>query len=122
MTDDEKEFLADQPEPPPDPLAVALEREAETADDKVQIAAIAEARKDRELDEKIANAQRDDDRASMKEAMELIKMSAEVLNEHADTWNKMREAMGLETISGPGGVKAFIDQGAVIREAQAEQL
>ena len=121
MTDEEKEFLGDQPEAPPDPLAVALEREAENADDKVQIAAIEAARKDRELDEKIANAQRDDDRASMKEAMELIKMSAEVLNKHADTWEKMREAMGLEMISGPGGVKAFIDQGEIVREAQAEQ-
>jgi len=121
MTDDEKEFLEAQPEPPPDPLEKALRAEAENADDKVQIAAIAEARKDRELDEKIANAQRDDDRASMKEAMELIKMSAEVLNKHADTWEKMREAMGLETISGPGGVQAFIDQAAQIRESQAEQ-
>lgn len=121
MTDEEKEFLAEQPEPEPDPIQVALEREAENADDKVQIAAIEAARKDRELDAKILNEQRDDDRASMKEAMELIKTSAEVLNKHADTWNKMREAMGLETISGPGGVKAFIDQGAVIREAQAEQ-
>ncbi len=119
MTDEEIEFLQAQPEPPPDPVAVALERQAESEDDRIQISAIEAARKDRELDEKIANQQRDDDRASMKEAIELIKTQAETLNKHADTWVKMSDA--LETISGPGGLKAFIDQGAVIREAQAEQ-
>ncbi len=121
MTDEEKEFLAEQPEPPPDPIEEALRAEAENADDKVQIAAIEAARKDRELEEKIANAQRDDDRASMKEAMEQIKLAADTLNTHADTMNKIREAMGLEEISGPGGVQAFIDQAAQIRESQAEQ-
>lgn len=121
MTDEEKEFLDKQPDPPPDPIEKALQAEAQNADDKVQIAAIAEARKDRELDEKIANAQRDDDRASMKEAMEQIKLAADTLNTHADTMNKIREAMGLEEISGPGGIKAFIDQAAQIRESQAEQ-
>jgi len=122
MTDEEKEFIAAQPEPPPDPVAVALERQAEVEDDRVQIAAIDAARKDRELDAKIANEQRDDDRASMKEAMDIIKMQAAVTNEHADTLKKIREAMGLETISGPGGIKAFIDQAAQVRESQAEQL
>jgi len=122
LTDEEKEFIARQPEPPPDPVAVALERQAEVEDDRVQIAAIDAARKDRELDAKIANEQRDDDRASMKEAMDIIKMQAAVTNEHADTLKKIREAMGLETISGPGGIKAFIDQAAQVRESQAEQL
>jgi len=120
MTDEEIEFIENQPEQPPDPVAVALERQAEVEDDRVQISAIEAARKDRELDEKIDNNQRDDDRTSMKEAIELIKTQAETLNKHADTWVKMSAA--LETISGPGGLKAFIDQGAVIREAQAEQL
>ena len=121
LTDEEKEFLEAQPAPPPDPVAVALERQAEVEDDKIQISAIEAARKDRELDAKIADEQRDDDRASMNEAMNQIKMAAEVLNTHADTMNKIREAMGLETISGPGGITAFIDQAAQIRESQAEQ-
>jgi len=121
LTDEEKEFLAAQPAPPPDPVAVALERQAEVEDDKVQISAIEAARKDRELDAKIVNAQRDDDRESMNEAMNQIKMAAEVLNTHADTMNKIREAMGLEAISGPGGITAFIDQAAQVRESQAEQ-
>ncbi len=121
MSDDEKEFLAAQPEPEPDPVAEALRRQAEVEDDKIQISAIEAARKDRELQAKIDNAQRDDDRASMKEAMEQVKLAADTLNTHADTMNKIREAMGLETITGPGGVKAFIDQAAQIRESQAEQ-
>lgn len=119
MTDDEIEFLEAQPDPPPDPVAVALERQAEVEDDKIQIAGIEVARKDRELDAKIANEQRDDDRASMKEAMGLIKMQADVLNKHADTWEKMGKS--LEVISGPGGLAAFIEQAQVIRQAQAEQ-
>ncbi len=41
------------------------------------------------------------------------------LNKHADSWKKMGEA--LEIISGPGGIKAFIDQAAVIRDSQSEQ-
>ncbi len=121
MTDEEKEFLEAQPEPPPDPIAEALREQAQAEDDRIQISAIEAARKDRDLDAKIANQERDDDRASMKEAMELVKMQADILNKHADTWDKMREAMGLEAITGPGGIKAFIDQGAVIRDAQAEQ-
>ena len=119
MTDEEKEFLAEQPEPKPDPIEEALVAEAEAEQDKIQIAAIEAARKDRELDEKIRNAQRDDDRASMTEAMELVKMQADVLNKHADTWEKMGKS--LEIISGPGGLQAFIEQASVIREAQAEQ-
>ncbi len=71
-------------------------------------------RKDRELQFK-------QDQASIKDAMEQIKQAAEVLNKQADTWNKMREAMGLDAITGPGGMRAFIDQAAVIRESQAEQ-
>ncbi len=121
LTDEEKEFLAQQPAPPPDPVAVALERQAEVEDDKIQISAIEAARKDRALDAKILNEQRDDDRASMKEAMEQVKLAADTLNTHADTMNKIREAMGLEVISGPSGVRAFIDQAAQIRESQAEQ-
>lgn len=70
---------------------------------------------------KIDNVQRDDDRASMKEAMEQVKLAADILNTHADTWNKVREAMGLEMISGPGGIAAFIEQAKVVRDAQAEQ-
>jgi len=122
LTDDEIEFLANQPEPPPDPIAVALEREAEATDDRIELAGIEAARKDRETDAKIAKQEADEDRASLKEAMEQVKLAGDLLNQHADTWNKIREAMGLDAITGPGGLKAFIDQGSVVREAQAEQL
>lgn len=121
MSDDEKEFLAAQPEPEPDPVAVALQRQSEAEDDRIQISAIEAARRDRELEAKIAKQQADEDRASLKDAIDQIKGLAEVLNKHADSWNKMREAMGLEAITGPGGIAAFIEQGAVVREAQAEQ-
>ena len=121
MSDDEKEFLAAQPEPPPDPVAVALERQADAEDDRIQLQGIEAARKDRELEAKIAKQQADEDRASLKDAMDQIKMAADVLNKQADSWNKMREAMGLEAITGPGGLATFIEQGTVVREAQAEQ-
>jgi hypothetical protein len=121
MTDDEKEFIANQPEPAPDPVVEALQRQADNDDDKIQIAAIDVARKDRELDAKIANELRDDDRESMKEAMAQVKLAAEVLNTHADTMGKIREAMGLEAISGPNGVEAFINQAVQVKESQAEQ-
>ncbi len=121
LTDDEKEFLEAQPDPPPDPVAEALQRQADAEDDRIELQGIETVRKEKETDAKIAKQQADEARASMKDAMDQIKMAADVLNKHADTWEKMREAMGLETISGPGGVTAFIEQGAVIREAQAEQ-
>lgn len=121
LTDEEKELLANLPPAPPDPVAQALEAQTEIEQDKVQVSAIQAATKEKEVEAKIAKDQREADRESMKEAMELIKTQSEILNKHADTWNKMREAMGLESISGPGGIKAFIDQGSVIRDAQAEQ-
>ena len=114
LTDDEKEFLGAQPEPPPDPVAVALEREADNADDKITLEGMKF-----EHQERMDQARLDGE--SMKDAIDQIKGMAEVLNKHADTWDKMRKAMGLETISGPGGIKAFIEQGGVIRETQAEQ-
>jgi len=52
MTEDEIEFMSSQ-EPAPDPVAEALEREAEARDDEIQLKAIAEAREDRELEHKI---------------------------------------------------------------------
>ena len=114
MSDEEQEFLANQPEPPPDPVAVALQAQTDAEDDRVQLLGLAEARKDREQQFK-------EDQASLKDAMAQITQAAEVLNKHADSWNKMREAMGLESISGPGGIQAFIEQAQVVREAQAEQ-
>lgn len=112
MTEDEKEFLEVQPEPQPDPVAIALEREADNADDKIQL----EGLKFSLEEQKFAAEQ---DRASMKEAMEQIKLAADTLNKQADSWNKMGQA--LENIVGPSGLETFIQQAAVVREAQAEQ-
>ncbi len=121
MTEDEVAFLQNQPEPPPDPVAEALRRQAEADDDRIQISAIDAARKDRELGAKIAKQERDEARETLKDAMNQVKLAADVLNKQADSWNKMREAMGLDTITGPEGIKTFIDQVAVVQEAQAEQ-
>jgi len=121
LTDDEVEFLANQPKPPPDPIALALERQADVEDDKIQLDGMELVRKEKETDAKIAKDERAEDRASLKDAMEQVKMAADVLNKQADSWNKMREAMGLDTITGPGGLKTFIDQSVVVQDAQAEQ-
>ena len=133
MTDEEKEFLKAQEDPPPDPVAEALQREADNADDKVELAGIKEVREEKELDAEIESDRREQDRKdaeaqakinndSIQTAIAQMMATTEELNKHADTWNKMREAMGLESISGPGGLKAFIDQAAVIRDSQDEQL
>jgi len=113
MSDEEKEFLAAQPEPPPDPVEEALRRQADNEDDKVTLDGMKH-----ELSEQKFEFEKSQE--SMKEAMEQIMAAAEVLNKHADSWEKMGKA--LESISGPSGVATFIEQGAVIREAQAEQL
>lgn len=113
MTDEEIEFLEAQPEPAPDPIAQALEREADNEDDKVTLDGMKH-----ELNEQKFEFEKG--QASMKEAMDQITAAADVLNKQVDTWDKMGSA--LETISGPGGVAVFIEQARVIREAQAEQL
>ena len=111
MTDEEKEIIANMPEPEPDPVALALEQEQQNEADKTRIQAMEFA-----LKEDMAN--RKADQEDFKLFMEQVKGMAEVLNQHADTWNKMREAMGLETISGPRGINAFIEQGGLIQDTQ----
>ena len=121
LTDEEIEFLAEQPEPPPDPIAEALARQAEADDDRIELAGIEAVRKDKETDAKIAKQQSDEARDSLKLAMEQVTQAAEVLNTQAASWKLMREAMGIDTITGPGGLADFIEQARIIAEAQAEQ-
>ncbi len=121
LTEDEVAFLAKQPEPEPDPVAEALARQAEADDDRIELAGIEAARKDRETDAKIAKQQSDEARDSLKLAMEQVTQAAEVLNTQAASWKLMREAMGIDTITGPGGLADFIEQARIIAEAQAEQ-
>lgn len=133
MTDDERKFLANQPEPEPDPIVDALEAEAAREEDRVQLAGIKEVREEKELDAKIESDAREQDRKdaeteakianeSLKTALAQMSAVADELKTHADAWKAMREAMGLDTITGPGGMKAFIDQAAVIRDSQDEQV
>lgn len=119
LTDEEKEIIANLPPPPPDPVAEALAAEAENAADETQIDAINAATKESEAatKDKLANAKIE--KESMETAMKQITTMAEVLNKQADTWEKMSGA--LELISGPGGLEAFIQQAAIIRDSQAEQ-
>jgi len=121
MTDDEKELLANQPEAEPDPVAEALQREADNADDQVQLKGIEQARKDRELDHKIAKETNEANIASMTAATDQIKAMADELNTQAQTLKLIREGMGIESITGPQGLQAFIDQAAVVADSQAEQ-
>lgn len=122
MTDDEITFLEAQPEPPPDPVAVALERQAETEDDRIELQGIEAARRDRETDAKIAKQQSDEARESLELAMKQVTDAADVLNTQAASWKLMREAMGIDTITGPGGLADFIEQARIIAEAQSEQM
>lgn len=107
MTEEEIEFLQNQPEPPPDPVAEALQREADNADDELELKGIIEARKDREMEHK--------------QTLDEIKVLAEVLGKHADTLNAIREAVGVDAIVAPDAVKAFTEQAGLVRETQAEQ-
>ena len=115
MTQEEITFLEAQPAPPPDPVADALARQADNDDDKVTLSGM-----QHELNEQKFEFEKG--QSSLKDAMDQIKLAADVLNEHADTWKKMREAMGVESITGPVGIQAFIEQAKVISESQAEQL
>ena len=121
LSDEEKEFLANQPEPPPDPVVTALEREADNEDDKVTLAGITEERKDRELQAKIENERRDDDRASMKEAFENIKTMAQALKDQALAFKALADAKGIEGIELPNVDAIIASQATVVRESQAEQ-
>ena len=121
LTDEEKELLESQPEPAPDPVTVALERQAEAEDDKIQLAGITEVRRDKEADARIAKLEADAARDSLKLAMEQITQAADVLNTQAASWKLMREALGVDSITGPGGLADFIEQARIVREAQAEQ-
>ena len=43
------------------------------------------------------------------------------LNTQADTLNKLREAMGVDTVIGPTNQAAYIEQADVVLDAQEEQ-
>lgn len=112
MTDEEKEKLANLPEPERDPVAIALEREADNEDDKVQLQAIEAARKDRELDHKI-------EQDSMKEVLEQIKVQSQVLKDAVAGIQALTAAKAQEGVTIPDGL--IESQAGVVREAQAEQ-
>ena len=120
MTDDEKELLQSI-EPEPDPVAEALQREIEDREDQTQLKAIAEARKDRELEAKIANDKRDDDRASMQEAFANIKVMAEALETQAKAYETLAKAAGIEGVASPNIVALLSEQASVIKDTQNEQ-
>lgn len=106
LTDDEREMLANQPEPAPDPVEQALLAEAEREEDKVELQGIEAARKDRELQHKI-------DQDSMNTALEEIKTMSKTLSEQVAALKALAESG-----AAPG---LLIEQGRVVSEAQAEQ-
>jgi len=121
LSDEEKQLIKDQPPAPPDPVTVAVEREADARDDEIELKGIAEVRKEEELKAKIANDLRDDERASMKEAFEQIKVMGQVLESQAKVLKTVAEAQGIEGIEILGINEILAAQKAVIRDAQQEQ-
>lgn len=106
MTEEEIEFLQDQPEPEPDPVAVALLEETQNAADEVQIKAIDAARKDRETDAKIA-------------AMD---MQTAFTQMETVTKELSSQITGLKELIEAGASPALIaGQAAVVVDSQAEQ-
>ena len=121
MTDEEKELLQNQPEPEPDPVALALEREADNADDKITLEGAKLVFEEKKLAQKAENDKRDDDRASMKEAFENIKVMAQALKDQAAAYKMLAEAKGIEGIELPGVDVVLAQQANVIDDTQAEQ-
>jgi len=121
LSDEEKELIANQPPPEPDPVTVALQAEAEDRDDEIQLKGIALVNKEKELKAKIANDLRDDERASMKEAFEQIKVMGQALESQAKVLKTVAEAQGIEGVEILGINEILAAQKAVIRDTQQEQ-
>jgi hypothetical protein len=113
MTDEEIAFLDAQPDPEPDPVEVALQREADNADDEVELKGIEAARKDKELQFKIDQDERKQASESMDAAINQMQDLAKELKTQTETLQIMRES---------GADSLIAKQEAVVRDSQAEQV
>jgi hypothetical protein len=113
MTDEEIAFLDAQPDPEPDPVEVALQREADNADDEVELKGIEAARKDKELQFKIDQDERKQASESMDAAINQMQELAKELKTQTETLQIMRES---------GAESLIAKQEAVVRDSQAEQV
>ena len=143
MTEEEKEKqeAAAQQEPAPDPMMIAAQAEQGKADAAMAAAQIKGqqveiegqkvglmAQKDEftnfmEEQKLMLTAQKqelDGTIEQLKEMRESDKHEMELIKESAQAWKLMREAMGVESITGTEGLEAFIKQAQVIRNQQAE--
>ena len=112
LTDEEKEMLANQPEPQPDPVALALQKQAENDDDKIELAGIEAARKDRELQFKVQKEHADNQSKSMDDALNQMMKVADQLKSHTDTLTALQEG---------GFTRLTAEQAAVVSDSIAEQ-
>jgi len=132
MTEDEQlQAFIQQATPPPPPtpadkLASAEEQrvQAETGAvvSKSELGQQEQDRKDLQtrLDaqQQAFDQQAQDQKTFFDQFIQGQETQAQVINDMAGAWKLMREAMGLDTFTGPGGQAAFIDQAAIIRDKQ----
>jgi len=111
LTDEEIEFLQNQPEPPPDPVAVALERESENAENETQLKAIKEAREDRKLD-------METQMAIEKQELEEVKVQIAALTAAFNGIKQLADAKGVEGVDIPGIDGAISGQTSLLKETQ----
>lgn len=122
MTDEEKEFLKEQPEPEPDPMQVALEAEAENESDKIQVQAIRAATEEKKVEHAIQMDQLNAQTDSMAAALELVNELANELKTKTETLKMLRESQGVEGAGPNASLDALVDkQAAVVADSQAEQ-
>ena len=122
LTDEEKQqaIAASQQPPQPDPatlLAQAEQGKAEAQQQKVLVEAQAVQR---EQDRKDFEATLSQQQQQFDNQMTVFNSAIDQLNTQAETLKLIREAMGVDTFTGPGTTAAFIQQSRKVIEAQQD--
>lgn len=137
MTDEEKAYVAQKTEDAKqsqanDPLSQAqlglaqaeLKKAEAQVMDTVSKMEERQQKAQADLQKMIIDAQFKSEQLAQLQQEKLVKMisaQAEVLNTHTDTLKKLRDAMGVETVVGPGVIETYAEQVDVISEHQNNQ-
>ena len=126
MTDDEKQAAQDIIDrananpPPPDPVQTAILEQ--TRANTVDIQSKGQERADKALlgAEKLRLEEQKQAMAAQQQMFDQQAAIIDALNTQADTLNKLREAMGIDAIVGPGNTEAYKEQTEIIADSQEQ--
>ena len=124
MTDEEKEkaqaFIdaANANPPAPDPMATAIMEQTQA--NTTNVMSMAQERDNKAIlaAEKLRMEQREQDMKLQQQMFDQQTKIVDALNTQADTLNKLREAMGVDTIVGPTNTAAYKEQADIVLETQ----